>query len=638
MLKYHGGMLLLSVESVSKQYSEQPLLADITFGINAGDRIGMIGINGSGKSTLLKIVAGVEQPDAGRIVTRGGARVAYLPQNPIMPAALTVLEYLFAGDDPRMGLLREYEQVVEHLRNTPTDGGLLRKLGELQERIEVAGAWEVERQARELLTRLGIDDTSRQLGLLSGGQRRRVAMAGALMQNTDLLILDEPTNHIDADTIAWLETLLARSPTAVLLVTHDRYFLDRLVTRTIEIDHAKIYEYAGGYSRYLAAKAERAEAQRAGAERYASIMRKELAWLAQGAQARTTKQKARIDRIGRMQENMPAEESAGLAFTVQSPQRLGKRVLELEKVGKRFGAHIILDNFTRTIGPGDRVGIVGPNGSGKSTLLNLIAERLAPDRGTIVRGETVRLAYYDQESSDLEPETRVIDYLTEAATLIQGNDGAVVTAATMLERFLFSQSAQYARIGSLSGGERRRLYLLRTLVFGPNVLLLDEPTNDLDIQTLTILEDYLDGYTGTLLVASHDRYFLDRTVDQILGFEGEGRVSEYAGGYTAYAAERSRRQATRTTEQRPTRTPAAPQRPTTERPRTLTHKEKREITALEEHIAALEQEQKQNEATLAGASVDYEALNRASERLAQITMELETAVERWAELSVVGGQ
>ena len=627
-------MHLLTVESVGKQFGESPLFTNVSFGINAGERVGIIGVNGSGKSTLLRIVAGVETADGGRIVRRNDAHVAYLPQNPQMEPDQTVLDYLFASDDPRMVLIRAYQAVVEALARAPDDPRLLDRMHGLAERIEIAGAWDVERQAREILTRLGIGDTTQQLGTLSGGQRRRVALAATLMQAADLLILDEPTNHIDADTIAWLETLLRRSPVAVLLVTHDRYFLDRLVTRTIEIDQGSVYEYEGGYAQYLAAKAQRAETARADAARYVSTMRKELAWLSRGARARGTKQKARIDRITELQDKPSSGGDAELAFTVKSAQRLGKRVLEVVGVSKAFEDRWVLQDVSLSLVRGDRLGIVGPNGSGKTTLLNLIAGRLEPDAGTVQRGETVRLAYYDQESAGLNERLRVLDYLKEAAELVQTTEGAVITASQMLERFRFPANVQWKQIGALSGGERRRLYVLRTLLFGPNVLLLDEPTNDFDLQTLAVLEDYLDDFDGTLIVASHDRYFLDRTANQILAIEPGGRAASYAGDYTAYAEERKRREDARKVEAPKKAAPPAPRPPQT-KARTLTFKEQRELAALEERIAEMEDEQKQLNAVLAAGTGTYEELRRSAEELAKISTELETAFERWAELAEI---
>ena len=626
-------MHLLSVEAIRKQWGETPLFTDVSFGMVAGERIGVIGANGSGKSTLLRIVAGVEPPDSGRIVMRAEMSAVYLPQNPVMPAEQTVLDYLFSADDPRMRLLREHEALVDRLHQDPSDATLLTGLQELNDQIDVLDAWEVEREARTILTRLQINDTTQRLGVLSGGQRRRVALAAALMQAADLLILDEPTNHLDADTVAWLEALLERRAVALLMVTHDRYFLDRLVTRTIEVERGRVYHYDGGYAAFLAARAERAETQRADAARYKSVLRKELAWLERGARARSTKQKARIERIETLQAGSPQADESELDISVSSPRRLGKRVLELTGVTKRFDDRVVLRDLTLEIGRGERIGIVGPNGSGKSTLLNILAGTLNPDAGEVVRGETVRLAYYDQESSGLDIRLRVDEYLDEAAALVQSSDGSIITAAMMLDRFLFPPARQRAAIASLSGGERRRLYLLRTLIFGPNVLLLDEPTNDLDLPTLMILEDYLQRWEGTLVIASHDRYFLDRTVHQILALDNSGGATGFAGGYTAYAAARRRQEEVQPPDQKRAKVSVAAL-PKPERRRTLTFKERRELDSAEERIALLETLQRDlNEKIAAG--VDYETLRDLSSQLAQTSDELEALIERWAELSAI---
>jgi ATP-binding cassette subfamily F protein uup len=628
-------MNLLTVESITKQFGEKPLFEDVSFGVEAGERIGVIGVNGSGKSTLLRIVAGVEPSDSGRVVARSTTRIAYLPQNPFMDDEQTVLDYLWQSDDPRMRLLRDYQAVTSCLQDKPEDADLLDRMHALTEQIEVAGAWDAERQAREILSKLGVADASQRLGVLSGGQRRRVALAATLMQPADLLILDEPTNHLDADTVAWLEQFLGRSAAAVLLITHDRYFLDRLVSRLIEVDRGSVYLYEGGYADYVAARTERAEAAQMEAVRYKSILRKELAWLRRGARARSTKQKARIERIEDLQSNRPEQGADELAWTAPSPRRLGKRVIEAEHLDKSFDGRFVLRDVSLTLGRADRLGIVGPNGSGKSTLLNLLSGRLEPDGGAIVRGETVRLAYYDQESAGLDERLRVLDYLVEAAELIQGHDGALVTASTMLERFLFPASAQWKLIGSLSGGERRRLYLLRTLLFGPNVLLLDEPTNDLDLQTLAILEDYLDNFEGTLVIASHDRYFLDRTVNQVLALDGSGAAESYAGGYTAYAEERKRREVERQAIRQAASAPAARAQPKPARRPGLTFKERAELAEVEARIAALEAQQARLNAALARGGGDYEALRQQAEDLARTTGDLEIAFERWAELSMI---
>src|SRR5262245_34399551 len=513
-------MNILSLEAITKQFADRPLLDDVTLAIEAGERVGVVGVNGSGKTTLLRIAAGVEPPDRGRVSMARDLRVAYLPQNPTLEPNLTLIEQIFRGEAPEIRLLREYERAADALARAPGDMALQQAVAERVARMDAAGTGALENDARTILTRLGITELSARVGDLSGGQRKRVAMAAALIVPADLLILDEPTNHIDIATVAWLELFLARSTAALLLVTHDRYFLDRVVERIIEIDHAKLYSYPGNYSRFLELKAERSEKQASDEARRQTILRKELAWLRRGAQARTTKQQARIDRIAAMQADAPAAQQATLEITAAS-RRLGKRVIELKGVSKSYPSargeqsdeRVLIRSLDLSVEPRDRLGIVGPNGSGKTTLLNMIAGRTPPDSGTIAIGKTVHLAYYDQESADLDESQRAIDYIKEGAELLRTGQGTTITASQMLERFLFPATAHYTPIGRLSGGERRRLYLLRKLITAPNVLLLDEPTNDLDIQTLTLLEDYLDepesrrdeGFAGAVIVVANAR-------------------------------------------------------------------------------------------------------------------------------------
>jgi ATP-binding cassette subfamily F protein uup len=634
-------MNILSLEAIHKQFADRPLLDGVTLGIDAGERVGVVGVNGSGKTTLLRIVAGAEEADSGRVSVARDLRVAYLPQNPALDPDLTVIEQIFRGDAPEIRLLREYERAADALAHTPGNQELQHALAALVARMDAAGTWALENDARTILARLGITELSARVGDLSGGQRKRVAMAGALILPADLLILDEPTNHIDIDTIAWLESFLARSTAALLLVTHDRYFLDRVVGRIVEIDSARLYSYPGNYSGFLELKAERAEKQAHDEARRQTILRKELAWLRRGAQARTTKQQARIDRIATMQAAKP-EAAAGTLEIAAVSRRIGKRVIELAGVSKRFSSKIVVRDLTLSIGPHDRVGIIGPNGSGKTTLLNMIAGRIAADSGAIVIGETVHLSYYDQESAELDVSQRAIDYVKEGAELIGDGQGALLTAAQMLERFLFPPEAHYTPIGRLSGGERRRLYLLRKLMGAPNVLLLDEPTNDLDIQTLALLEDYLDepekrsdpGFRGAVIVVSHDRYFLDRIVSRTLAFEGDGAIVEYPGGYSAYAEARAQIESARPrqAEQKPA-TPLPSSQPA--KPRKLTFKETRELAELEGRIATLEAEQAALEQQINAASGEYQALLRLTAELERVSAELEAAIERWGELAEI---
>jgi ATP-binding cassette subfamily F protein uup len=627
---------ILSLEAIAKQFDERPLLRSVTLGIEPGERVGLVGVNGSGKTTLLRIAAGVEQPDSGRVSTARDLRVAYLPQNPILDLDLPALEQIFRDDNPTTRLLRAYEQATTALAHHPDDPHHQAEVTRLIEQIEVAGAWSLEQDARTILTKLGITDLETPVGQLSGGQRKRIAMAAALINPTDLLILDEPTNHIDTATVAWLESFLARMNAALLLVTHDRYFLDRVVMRIVEVDAGKIYSYPGNYGRFLEMKAERAAQQASDESRRQTILRKELVWLRRGAQARTTKQQARIDRIDAMQADTPEVQAGTLELSAVS-RRIGKRAIELKRVGKAYGSRQLISDFTLSIGPTDRVGIIGPNGQGKTTLLNMIAGRVLPDTGEVQIGETVHMAYYDQESSGLNPEQRVIDYVKEGAELARTGEGDLITAAQMLERFLFPSVAHYSLIGKLSGGERRRLYLLRTLMAAPNVLLLDEPTNDLDIQTLTVLEDYLDTFQGVLVVVSHDRYFLDRTVERTLSFE-DGQIVEYPGGYTSYAEARARRAAEQAEAEaarsKPKPAPTAANNPVSgvPRPRRLTFAEQRELGQLEQKIADLEARQAAIQ-TQISAGGDYQAIQKLSLELETVTATLEQLFERWSFLA-----
>ncbi len=626
-------MRILSAETLSKQYDSRVLFSDVSFGIEQGARIGLIGVNGSGKSTLLKIVAGQELPDTGQVTLRSGTRIAYLAQHPTMDPGITVRDYMFSGAGERRHLLGDYEAVVALLRDEPENSAALARLSKLSEQLDAIGAWDAQAEVEAILTRLGVTALEQRLGELSGGQRRRVALAQALIEPADLLILDEPTNHLDADTVDWLETVLGRMSAALLLITHDRYVLDRLVQHTWELDGGHLYQYVGGYSTFLEQKLARAAQRTADAARHKSVLRRELAWLRQGPQGRGTKQQARIDRINALREQPEPGPERTLTLTPIA-QRLGTRVLELEQVSRRYGDRVLLQELTLSIGRGDRLGIVGPNGVGKSTLLNLLAERDQPDSGSVVRGETVHLAYYDQESTALADTMRVIDYVKDAAELVRTADGQLVTAGQMLEQFLFPPQMHYALIGTLSGGERRRLYLLRTLMFAPNVLLLDEPSNDLDVQTLAALEGYLDNFPGTLIVASHDRYLLDRTVDQLLVFEGNARIRSFPGSYSAYAAARREqpapnvRPAKQEVQREPTRKVPA------ERPRSLSFKERKELTRLEERIAELEALQAELNAKL-NTALPYDALQQTAETLSATGAELEQTFERWAELAAI---
>lgn len=632
-------MNILTAEHLSKSYGDKILFNDITFSIAEKQRIGLIGVNGTGKSTLLKIVAGLETADQGEVIHSRQFRVEYLPQNPDFEEGTTVLEYLYKGDSPIMQAVREYESALLDLERSPEDEAAQRRLFQAQGKMDAADAWEAGTQAKTILTRLGIFEFDKPAALLSGGQRKRVALAAALIQPADLLILDEPTNHIDNDTVEWLEEHLSKYRGALLLVTHDRYFLDRVTDRIFEISRGQLYSYEGNYGVFLEKKAEREEQEASSEAKRQNLLRRELAWLRRGARARTTKQKARVQRVEELKERGPGAQAESLDLSV-SASRLGKKIIEIEHLSKAFGGRTLISDFSYIMLPKDRIGIIGRNGSGKTTLLQLLAGRMQPDEGRIEIGQTVKLAYYTQESQDMDEQMRVIDYIKEGAEMIRTQDGQTISAAQMLERFLFPPAAQWNRIGKLSGGERRRLYLLRTLMGEPNVLLLDEPTNDLDVETLTVLEDYLDSFPGVVVTVSHDRYFLDRTADRLFAFEGEGRIRTFEGSYSDYLS--LKREEAREEEAEKKRLPEESLRSGdnrrsadsySNRPRKLSYKEQKEWEEIEEVIAELEERVQQLQEKISGAGSDFTQVQSLYEEERIASEELERAMNRWAELS-----
>ncbi|HWS56873.1 MAG TPA: ABC-F family ATP-binding cassette domain-containing protein [Pyrinomonadaceae bacterium] len=628
-------MHILSVEAVSKDYGLRPVLDNVSLGLDSQDRVGVVGVNGSGKTTLLRLIAGDESPDAGRITFADGVTVGYLPQNPLFAAEATVLEAVFAASDARMKLLLDYERACNELSAKGGDERrALDRVSELARRLEASGAWELETNARTVLGRLGITDTDARMGALSGGQRKRVALAHALIERPGLLILDEPTNHLDAETISWLEDYLARYGGALLLVTHDRYFLDRVTTRILEVEGGAAQAFDGNYAYYLEKKEEQERARAVEGQKREMLIRRELAWLRRGAKARTRKSKARVERAESLMAQPKEAARAALDMSVGS-SRLGKKVLELRDISKSYGGRVLIGGFSRMLKPGERVGVIGPNGAGKTTLLEIIAGRVAPDAGSLEVGQTVRLGYYDQESRALDERERVIDYVRAVAERIETADGSLITAGQMLERFLFTGAMQYAPIAKLSGGERRRLYLLRVLMGAPNVLLLDEPTNDLDIQTLITLEDYLDDFPGNLIVVSHDRYFLDRTVEHVIRFEGGGRLREYPGNYSAFleahreeegeAAPAKSADAARPAGRQSNAPPNAK--------RKLSFKERKELEQTEARIQAAELRGAEIERELSVNASDAHVVHRLYEERERLAERLARDLERWAELA-----
>jgi ATP-binding cassette subfamily F protein uup len=636
-------MNILSLENIGKNYGVKPLFDNVTIGLEDTDKIGIIGANGSGKTTFLRVVAGTEQPDAGKITRAQGKTLAYLPQNPPIDEDKTVLEMIFEASSDAMRLLLDYETACNDLAKGATDAKLLEKISDLQHELETSGAWEIETNARAVLTKLGILDTSAKMETLSGGQRKRVALAHALIVKPDILILDEPTNHLDADTIEWLEKYLARYTGTLLLVTHDRYFLDRVTNRIFEIERGAVQSFAGNYAYYLEKKEEQETLRATEGHKREQLIKKELAWLRRGAKARTRKSKSRINAAYDLMAQ-PKERAKDEIDISVGARRLGSKIIEFLDVSKSYGERKLINDFTYFLKRDDRIGIIGANGAGKTTLLEILTKRTEPDAGEIAIGQTVHIGYYDQESRALNEDQRVIDYIRETAEYVSTADGTQITASQMLEKFLFSPAAQYSFIRNLSGGERRRLYLLKILMGAPNVLLLDEPTNDLDIPTLIALEEYLDDFPGALIVVSHDRYFLDRTIENIFKFETGGEIREFPGDYSAYLeiTERESKQSeTRQLPKAEARAPASIQNANNgnsadkqnSAAKKLSFKEKRELDALEQEISGGEKRAAAIADELNLHATDAFKLNELFAEQQRLNEHLDAAMHRWAELA-----
>lgn len=625
-------MNILSIENLTKNYGERVLFDQVTFGVDEGDKIGLIGVNGTGKSTFLKVVAGLEPADGGKVTMGSGIRVEYLPQNPEFDADSTVLAQVFKGSSPVMKLIGEYEEALEEANLHPGDTERQKRLIRLSQQMDGQNAWQLESEAKAILTRLGISDFMAQVGTLSGGQRKRIALARALVNPADLLIMDEPTNHIDNDMVAWLEQYLHAYKGALMMVTHDRYFLDRVTTGIIEIDKGRLYSYSGNYSHFLELKAAREEQAEASERKRQNLLRNELAWIRRGAQARSTKQKARIERFEELSAQQVERRDGKLEMEVGSA-RLGRKIIELEHIHQAFGDRVLIRDFSYIVLRNDRVGIVGPNGSGKSTLLNIIVGTQVPDSGSVERGQTVKIGYFSQESSEMDEALRVIDYIKEEAHVITTADGGSISASQMLERFLFPPNVQWMPIAKLSGGEKRRLYLLRILMGAPNVLLLDEPTNDLDIQTLTILEDYLDDFPGAVIAVSHDRYFLDRLVDKVFAFEGNGAIRQYPGGYSDYQEKRVAAEATAAPKLKKEEAKEPSEAEPTTRRLKFTFNEQREYEQIDGIIAGVEQKLQDVSGQIDACGSDFEKLQKLVAVQKELERELDGLLERWTYLN-----
>ncbi|WP_121969989.1 ABC-F family ATP-binding cassette domain-containing protein [Leptolyngbya sp. BC1307] len=642
-------MSLITFQSVHKDFGIKEVLRDGSFSIEPDDKVGVIGVNGSGKSTLLKMMGGLEPIDSGQRLTKSGSRLVYLPQQPDINEDLTVLDQVFADCGEQMQLVREYEDLSHKMSHAQGQelNQLMNRLAVVGEKMETAGAWDLETDAKIILSKLGIEDFEARVGDLSGGYRKRIALATALMSDPDLLLMDEPTNHLDAGSVEWLQDYLSQFRGALVLITHDRYFLDQVTNRIIEIDRADLYTYAGNYAYYLEKKADQETSAASSQQKFKGILRRELAWLRQGPKARSTKQNARIGRIEEMKETQ-FKETQGRVEIDTPGRRIGKKVIELHGVSKAYGDRTLIKDFTYEFTGSDRIGIIGGNGAGKTTLVDIITGRLAPDSGTVDIGSTIHIGYFDQHSEALlealNEDLRVMDYLKEEGAFVTTADGSQISVSQMLERFLFTSNQQYTPIHKLSGGEKRRLFLLRVLLSAPNVLILDEPTNDLDVQTLTVLEDYLEDFNGCVLTVSHDRYFLDRTVRNIFALEPGGNIRRYPGSYSVYLETKKKEESAEKAVQKSAQQKSAQQvkteSPTEAKPsisspsKKVSNREKREYETLENKIPKLEAKKAKLEKLLyPEPPSDYGELQKLSEEIASIAAEIDSATERWMELA-----
>lgn len=608
-------MNLFTMENITKSYTDRILLDDVGFSINENEKIGVIGVNGMGKSTLLKVVAGIEEADAGKISMGNQVKICYLPQTPVFTPGTTILQAAVGGN------------------------------------MEEWNRWTIEADARSMLNQLGFADYEEKVEHMSGGQKKRVALVNALLTPADILILDEPTNHLDNAMSEWLENYLISFRGAVLMVTHDRYFLDRIATRIVEVDKGKLYSYPGNYAKFVELKEERQNMALATERKRKSLLRTELEWLHRGARARSTKQKAHIDRIQAMQEMKDIQEEKQVLLT-STASRMGNKTIELSDISKSYGNHLLIRDYNYIFLKNDRIGIIGPNGCGKTTLLKIINGIVKPDTGTIEIGQTIRIGYFSQENEYMDDSMKVIDYVKEAGEYIQTSDGRI-TASQMLERFLFEGAIQWSKIEKLSGGEKRRLYLLRILMSAPNVLILDEPTNDLDIQTLTILENYLDGFDGIIIVVSHDRYFLDRTVRRIFAFEGEGAIRQYEGGYSDYLIRKELEGlpdmtvksmgvgSAAQTEKSGSENSAEDSRVTWkkhDKKLKFSYKEQREFETIDEEITALEEKIEVLDAQMLENASNSVKLNELLEKKEEVSQQLDEKMYRWVYLNDLNEQ
>lgn len=620
-------MNLINLNNISKSFSEKKLIENISLGINEGDKIGLIGLNGTGKTTLLKIIGGNLEADSGEVIKGRNINIEYLPQNIDFDSELNVLEQVFKGNSENIQLVKRYHEALE--KENISDKEIL----ELSQEMDEKNAWNLESEAKTVLTQLGITNFKKKIKTLSGGQKKRVALASSLINPADLLILDEPTNHLDNKTIEWLETHLMNRKGALIMITHDRYFLGRVVNQIIELDRGSIYTYMGNYNYYLEKKLEREEMEVASERKRKSLLRKELAWMKQGAKARSTKQKARIERYYELENGEINLNNSKLDISVGT-RRLGRKIIEVKDIEKSFGENKVIDNFAFTLLRDDRIGVLGPNGSGKSTLMNIIMGKTKPDKGIVDIGETVKIGYFTQETEYVDDNMRAIEYIREGGEFIETLDGEKISASQMMENFLFPKEEQWTPLGKLSGGEKRRLHLLKVLMGAPNILLLDEPTNDLDINTLTVLEDYIENFLGAVIVVSHDRYLLNKVVERVFVFEDKGKIVEYTGNYNYFKEQIEKKEEYKLKEEKK-KSKENIEKESRQGDKTLrfSYNEQREWKNIDKVIEKLENKLVNIENEMDKAISNYSKLEELLEEKEEIETDLNKKMERWVYLS-----
>lgn len=622
-------MSYFQAQQITKAYGEKVLFEDLSFSVAPGQKVGLIARNGTGKTTLLNIIAGLDQPDSGKCTYQSDLKLSYLQQDPVFDPDLSISEALLNASNELSRTVKEYEELLE-VSNSVDNSATSSRLQKLVERMDALQAWDYESRVKQVLTQLKIGRLDARVGELSGGQIKRLALARILIEEADLILLDEPTNHLDLEMIEWLEGYLSRKKLTILLVTHDRYFLDAVCNEIVELENGMLFNYRGNYSYFLEKKQERLEAEAARSEKATNLLRKETEWMRRTPQARTTKSKARIDSFYDLKEQANRTTEGGVGEIKMEMARLGKKILELEHISKQFDGELFVNDFSYVFKRGERAGIVGPNGSGKSTLLNLITGSLKPDSGKITTGETIQFGYYRQEGLQVDDNKKVIEVISDIAESISLGKGKSFTASQFLHFFNFPYSVQHDFAGKLSGGEKRRLYLMTVLMRNPNFLILDEPTNDLDIATLNVLEDFLENYEGCLLIVSHDRYFLDRLVDHVFVFSEKGRVKDFPGNYTQYRLSRSKQLQTEKKAEK------AEIQPIKEKPKEktkLSYKEQKEFETLEKEIEKLEAEKASLLEKMNSGQLSIDELLEISQKYAATEQALETKTERWIELS-----